>query len=235
MRAAGAGRIVLLASQAALVSLPEPGRLHGLEGRGRRADPQPRDRLGAARHHGQRDLPDLRVDADGRADARDRGGAPAAVRRIPLGRVGQPRDIAGVAAFLCSPAAALVTGVRAAGRRRLDRGRAGAAALGRPPRAHDQRSGRALEMRIETAFALVYSSSVSAHISRPKPLALTPPSGCPATTSNHVLTQTVPASSCRAMRCARPRSRRPDARGEPVLRAVRALDHVLLVAPASAR
>ena len=35
----------------------------------------------------------------------------AAVRRIPLGRVGQPRDIGGVVAFLCSPAASLIPGV----------------------------------------------------------------------------------------------------------------------------
>lgn len=34
----------------------------------------------------------------------------ASVRRIPLGRVGQPRDIAGAAVFLCSDAASLITG-----------------------------------------------------------------------------------------------------------------------------
>lgn len=32
------------------------------------------------------------------------------LRRVPLGRHGQPDDIAGVAAFLCSPAAAYITG-----------------------------------------------------------------------------------------------------------------------------
>lgn len=34
----------------------------------------------------------------------------ASVRRIPLGRIGQPRDIAGAAIFLCSDAASLITG-----------------------------------------------------------------------------------------------------------------------------
>jgi NAD(P)-dependent dehydrogenase (short-subunit alcohol dehydrogenase family) len=34
----------------------------------------------------------------------------ASTRRIPLGRVGQPQDIAGAAVFLCSDAASLITG-----------------------------------------------------------------------------------------------------------------------------
>jgi NAD(P)-dependent dehydrogenase (short-subunit alcohol dehydrogenase family) len=34
----------------------------------------------------------------------------ASVKRIPLGRVGQPQDIAGAALFLCSDAASLITG-----------------------------------------------------------------------------------------------------------------------------
>jgi len=34
----------------------------------------------------------------------------ASVRRIPLGRIGQPQDIAGAALFLCSDAASLITG-----------------------------------------------------------------------------------------------------------------------------
>jgi meso-butanediol dehydrogenase/(S,S)-butanediol dehydrogenase/diacetyl reductase len=34
----------------------------------------------------------------------------ASVRRIPLGRIGQPQDIAGAAVYLCSDAASMVTG-----------------------------------------------------------------------------------------------------------------------------
>jgi NAD(P)-dependent dehydrogenase (short-subunit alcohol dehydrogenase family) len=34
----------------------------------------------------------------------------ASQRRIPLGRLGRPRDIAGTAVFLCSDAASLITG-----------------------------------------------------------------------------------------------------------------------------
>ncbi len=40
------GAVVNIASQAALVSLPQQARLHGREGRGRGADPLARDRLG---------------------------------------------------------------------------------------------------------------------------------------------------------------------------------------------
>jgi meso-butanediol dehydrogenase/(S,S)-butanediol dehydrogenase/diacetyl reductase len=35
----------------------------------------------------------------------------ALVRRIPLGRVGERREISSVVAFLCSPGASLITGV----------------------------------------------------------------------------------------------------------------------------
>jgi len=33
-----------------------------------------------------------------------------AVSRVPLGRIGQPEEIASLAAFLCLPAAAYITG-----------------------------------------------------------------------------------------------------------------------------
>ena len=69
-----------------------------------------------------------------------------------------------------------------------------------------QRPGRAVSRLMLIAFAALYSSSVSAHISRPKPLRLTPPSGWPDGTANQVLTQTVPASSAAAMRWPRARS-----------------------------
>jgi 2-deoxy-D-gluconate 3-dehydrogenase len=40
----------------------------------------------------------------------DRAFQEEVVRRTPLGRIGQPEDIVGAAVFLCSPAAAMVTG-----------------------------------------------------------------------------------------------------------------------------
>ena len=41
--------------------------------------------------------------------------------RIPLGRVGEPVDVAGAVVFLASPAPSMITGDDAAHRRRLDR------------------------------------------------------------------------------------------------------------------
>jgi meso-butanediol dehydrogenase/(S,S)-butanediol dehydrogenase/diacetyl reductase len=111
MIAAGTGRIVLLATQAALVSLPSQSAYTASKGA---VAALTRSLAIDWAKHGitvnaicptfiwtPMAAPMLEIEAVHRA----------AVRRIPLGRVGQPRDIAGVAAFLCSPAAALVTGV----------------------------------------------------------------------------------------------------------------------------
>jgi NAD(P)-dependent dehydrogenase (short-subunit alcohol dehydrogenase family) len=111
MRSAGGGKIVLLASQAALVSLPSQSAYTASKGA---VTALTRSLAIDWAKHGinvnaicptfvwtPMAAPMLEIDAVHNA----------AVRRIPLGRVGQPRDIAGVAAFLCSPAAGLVTGV----------------------------------------------------------------------------------------------------------------------------
>ena len=111
MREARAGRIVLLASQAALVSLPSQAGYTASKGA---VAALTRSLAIDWAQHG------ITVNAICPTFVWTPMAAPmleieevhrAAVRRIPLGRVGQPRDIAGVAAFLCSPAAALVTGV----------------------------------------------------------------------------------------------------------------------------
>ena len=108
---AGGGRIVLLASQAALVSLPSQSAYTA--SKGAVAALTRSLAIDWARHG-------ITVNAICPTFVWTPMAAPmleieevhrAAVRRIPLGRVGQPRDIAGVAAFLCSPAASLVTGV----------------------------------------------------------------------------------------------------------------------------
>jgi len=111
MAEAGTGRIVLLASQAALVSLPSQSAYTA--SKGAVAALARSLAIDWARHG-------ITVNAICPTFVWTPMAAPmleieavhaAAVRRIPLGRVGHPRDIAGVAAFLCSPAAALVTGV----------------------------------------------------------------------------------------------------------------------------
>ena len=201
---AGSGRIVLLASQAALVSLPSQSAYTASKGA---VAALTRSLAIDWAQHGitvnaicptfvwtPMAAPMLEIEAVHSAAVRAHPARPRGPAARHRRRGGVPVLAGRVARH----------GRRAARRRRLDGRRAGAAALGAPVlkwgqapfERHDQRSGRAVEMRIDTAFALVYSSIVSAHSSRPYPLALTPPSGCPGTTSNHVLTQTVPASSC---------------------------------------
>ena len=86
-------------------------RLRGREGRDQLAHPAMGDRVGQARHPGQRDHADLRGHAPGGDRcSRTRRSRPGSSNRIPLGRVGETRDLVGPAIFLCSDAASFVTG-----------------------------------------------------------------------------------------------------------------------------
>ena len=68
------------------------------------------DRMGQARHPGQRDHADVRRHATGRDVARGPAFKAGIVNRIPLRRVGETDDIVGPAIFLVSDAASFVTG-----------------------------------------------------------------------------------------------------------------------------
>lgn len=110
MIVSGGGSIVNLASQAALVSLPNQAAYTA--SKGAVAALTRSLAIDWARHR-------IRVNAIAPTFVWTPMAAPmlkveavhaASVRRIPLGRVGQPRDIAGAALFLCSEAASLITG-----------------------------------------------------------------------------------------------------------------------------
>ena len=111
MISAGRGRIVLVSSQAGLVSLPSQSAYS--MSKGAVATMARSLAIDWAKH-------DITVNAVCPTFVWTPMAAPmleipevlaAATRRIPLGRVGQPQDIGGVVAFLCSPAASLITGV----------------------------------------------------------------------------------------------------------------------------
>jgi meso-butanediol dehydrogenase/(S,S)-butanediol dehydrogenase/diacetyl reductase len=110
MRARGSGSIVNLASQAAILSLPHQVVYTATKGaiaamtRSQAIDWAP---------HG------IRVNAIAPTFVWTPMAEPmlriqqvhdASVKRIPLGRIGQPDDIAGAAIFLCSDAASMITG-----------------------------------------------------------------------------------------------------------------------------
>lgn len=107
---AGRGRIVLMASQAALISLPNQSAYTA--SKGAIASLARSLAIDWAKHG-------INVNAVCPTFIWTPMAAPmleipevhaAAIRRIPLGRVGLPADIGGVIAFLCSPAASLITG-----------------------------------------------------------------------------------------------------------------------------
>lgn len=110
MRERGAGAIVNLASQAALLSLPN--QLVYTASKGAVAAMTRSLAIDWAPHG-------IRVNAIAPTFIWTPMAAPmlgvpevreASERRIPLGRIGHPRDVAGAAVFLCSDAAALITG-----------------------------------------------------------------------------------------------------------------------------
>ena len=106
------GRVLNISSVRA--SLGHQRRLLGLrrgEGRHQLAHPAVGDRVGQARHHRQRDRPDLRRHAAG-GDARSttRRSRPASSAGSRSGRVGGTSDLTGAALFFCSDASSFVTG-----------------------------------------------------------------------------------------------------------------------------
>lgn len=107
---AGRGRIVLMASQAALVSLPNQSAYTA--SKGAIASLARSLAIDWAKHG-------INVNAVCPTFIWTPMAAPmleipevhaAAIRRIPLRRVGLPADVGGVIAFLCSPASSLITG-----------------------------------------------------------------------------------------------------------------------------
>lgn len=110
MRARGAGAIVNLASQAALLALPSQSAYTATKGavtaltRSLAIDWAP---------HGVRVnaiAPTFTWTPMARPMLEIQQVHDASVRRIPLGRLGRPQDIAGAALFLCSDGASLITG-----------------------------------------------------------------------------------------------------------------------------
>jgi NAD(P)-dependent dehydrogenase (short-subunit alcohol dehydrogenase family) len=110
LKAAGAGAIVNLASQAGLVALPHQVVYTATKGaivamtRSLAIDWAPDDIIVNAI------APTFVWTPMAAPMLEDPAVHGASVRRIPLGRIGQPRDMAGAAAFLVSPAARFVTG-----------------------------------------------------------------------------------------------------------------------------
>ena len=112
MIAAGrGGRIVNLSSQAGFVALPTESVYCMTKAAIAHLTKCLAVEWGQPRHHRQRGRADVHPHAGhGQVAGRPKRSARDLLARIPLGRVGEPTDVAGAVVFLASPAAAMITG-----------------------------------------------------------------------------------------------------------------------------
>ena len=100
--------IVLVSSIRALGAASGTSRLLGDEGGREPSRADRRDGAGAAGHPRQRVVPRHHRNA---VDSQEPRAFAEAVANVPLGRAGQPADLAEAAYFLCSPRASFITGI----------------------------------------------------------------------------------------------------------------------------
>ena len=111
LQAAGRpGKIINISSVHEEIAVPELRRLLRQQGRAEDADAHAGSRARAARHHHQSIAPGAIETPINSALLHDEVKLRSLLGPIPLGRLGKPEDVAGLAVFLASDDAAYVTG-----------------------------------------------------------------------------------------------------------------------------